>query len=499
MSVKPKVPMRVRLATLLLPPLGLIMLWRSGQVGLFRKLFGTLGVLLYCIVYAALIIWLLMRFTPLEVEWRGGFPPVLTFHKTDPNYDAVEAHRARQAAQPATLTTNAPVARSRYWSGFRGPNRDGHYTELPIRMNWPATGLRPLWRQPVGGGYASFAIAEGRAFTIEQRRDTEAITCYDIVTGRELWGRSYAAFFTESMGGEGPRATPTYDAGRIYSLGGTGEFYCLDATTGNVLWRKNILTENGALNLTWAQSASPLIVEDKLIVAPGGANGRSVVAYHKLTGERIWGSLNEEAAYSSPMRVTLAGQTQLLVAVLDRVVGLKIEDGSVLWEFPWTVQMNNRNIAQPVILGTNRFLLSAGYGTGCVAVEVTRSENAFVARDVWRNKNLKNKFGSSVFWQGHVYGLDEDMLVCIDAETGARRWKAGRYEYGQVLLAGGQLIVLCGNGDLAIVLATPERHDELIRFPAIEGKTWNHPAIGEGYLLVRNALEMTCFDIAAGR
>jgi outer membrane protein assembly factor BamB len=234
-------------------------------------------------------------------------------------------------------------------------------------------------------------------------------------------------------------------------------------------------------------------------VAPGGANGRSVVAYHKLTGERIWGSLNEEAAYSSPMRVTLAGQPQLLVAVLDRVVGLRIEDGSVLWEFPWTVQMNNRNIAQPVILGTNRFLMSAGYGTGCVAVEVTRSENAFAAREVWRNKNLKNKFSSSVFWQGHIYGLDEDMLVCIDAATGARRWKAGRYEYGQVLLAGGQLIVLCGNGDLAIVLATPEKHDELIRFPAIEGKTWNHPAIGEGYLLVRNALEMTCFDIAAGR
>jgi len=499
MTVKPKVPMRVRLATLLLPPLGLILLWRSSQVGLFRKLFGTFGVLLYCIVYAALIIWLLLRFTPLEVEWRGGFPPVLTFHKTHPNYEAVEAHRARRTEGPATLATNAPIALSCYWSGFRGPNRDGHYTELPIRTNWPAAGLRPLWRQPIGGGYASFAIGEGHAFTIEQRRESEAITCYEVETGRELWARSYPAFFTESMGGEGPRATPTYDEGRIYSLGATGELYCLDAATGNVLWRKNILTENGAMNLTWAQSASPLVVEEKLIVAPGGANGKSVVAYHKISGERIWGSLNEDAAYSSPMRVTLAGQPQLLVAVLDRVVGLKIEDGSVLWEFPWTVQMNNRNVAQPVILATNRFLLSAGYGTGCVAVEVTRSENGFAAREAWRNKNLKNKFNSSVFMEGHVYGLDENILACIDAGTGARRWKAGRYDYGQVLVAGGQLIVLCGNGDLAIVLATPEKHEELVRFPAVSGKTWNHPAIGGGYLLVRNALEMACFDIAAGR
>jgi outer membrane protein assembly factor BamB len=143
--------------------------------------------------------------------------------------------------------------------------------------------------------------------------------------------------------------------------------------------------------------------------------------------------------------------------------------------------------------------LSAGYGTGCVAVEVTRSGNAFAAHEVWRNKNLKNKFNSSVFREGHVYGLDENILCCIDAETGARRWKAGRYDYGQVLIAGGQLIVLCGNGDLAIVLATPEKHEELVRFPAIAGKTWNHPAIGGGFLLVRNALEMACFDIAAGR
>jgi outer membrane protein assembly factor BamB len=177
-------------------------------------------------------------------------------------------------------------------------------------------------------------------------------------------------------------------------------------------------------------------------------------------------------------------------------MGLKIEDGSMLWQFPWTIQMNNRNIAQPIILSTNRFLLSGGYGTGGVAVEITPTEKGFLAREVWRNKNLKNKFTSSVFRQGHVYGLDEDILTCIDAETGERKWKEGRYDYGQVLLASGQLIVLCGNGDLAVVQATPEKHEELTRFPAIAGKTWNHPALGGGFLLVRNAVEMACFDIS---
>ena len=496
MSAKTKIPLRVRLTTLLFPPLGLVLLWRQKEVGLFRKLFGTVGITLFCIPYAALVIWLLLQFTPLEMEWRGGFPPVLTFHKTHPNYDAVEANRARQKEQATAVVTNTPAAASRYWTGFRGPNRDGCYDEMPIRTNWPAEGLKPLWKQPIGGGYASFAIADGRAFTIEQRRDQEAVTAYDLETGHELWSLRYPAFFNESMGGEGPRTTPTWDEGRLYALGATGEFHCLDATTGKVLWHKNILADNQAQNLTWAQSASPLIVEEKVIVCPGGPGGKSVVAYHKITGERIWNSLGDEATYSSPMLVTLAGQRQLLVAVLDRVVGLKVEDGTLLWEFPWTVQMNNRNIAQPLMLGTNRFLLSAGYGTGCAAVEVARTDQGFAARELWRNKNLKNKFTSSVFREGHVYGLDEDILTCLDAGTGERKWKEGRYGYGQVLLAGGLLVILCGEGDLALVKAAPEQHVEFCRFPAINGKTWNQPAIGGGRLLVRNVVEMACFEIA---
>jgi outer membrane protein assembly factor BamB len=118
------------------------------------------------------------------------------------------------------------------------------------------------------------------------------------------------------------------------------------------------------------------------------------------------------------------------------------------------------------------------------------------ARTVWKNKFLKNKFSSSVFLNGFIYGLDEDVLTCLNAETGERQWKDGRYGYGQVLLADGHLIILSGEGELALVQASPERWEELARFPAIHGKTWNDPAIGEGKLLVRNAVEMACYDIA---
>jgi outer membrane protein assembly factor BamB len=483
----------LRVWALLFPPLGLVVLWLGGR-GAGRKIFGTVVLLLYCIPYTALVIWLLIRFTGMEVEWRGGYLPAFTYHKTVPNYDAVERSRAEQAREAgATNRTNA-VAPA-YWTDFRGPNRDGHYDEMPILTNWPAAGPRELWRQPVGGGYGSFVVAEGLAFTIEQRRDDEVAVAYDLATGREVWTNGWAAHFQESMGGDGPRATPTYHEGRIFAQGAEGDLQCLEAATGKRVWSRNILVDNQTENLTWGMASSPLIVDDKVIVTPGGTNGRTVAAYAWADGKPAWQALDDGGAYDSPMAVNLAGQRQLLVVTSQRAVGLALEDGKLLWEVPWVVAMGNRDIAQPVMISSNRFLLSAGYGTGCEVVEVGKSADGWAARTVWKNKELKNKFTSSVFWRGYIYGLDEDRLTCLNAETGDRQWKDGNYGYGQVLLADGQLIILSGEGDLALVWASPDAWDERARFPAIHGKTWNVPAIAQGKLLVRNAVEMACYDL----
>jgi outer membrane protein assembly factor BamB len=492
---------RIRIATLLLPPLGLIFLWRSLDVGVGRKIVGSIGTLLYSVVYLALIVLLLMTAAGLEVEWRGGFPPVWTFHKTSPDYDAVEAHRAGQADRSSARPSVAAPAFGTYWTDFRGPRRDGHYAELQILTNWPADGLRKLWKQPVGGGYASFVIAQGRAFTIEQRRDHEAVIAYDFATGRELWAHSYPAVFSESMGGEGPRATPTFHEGRIYSMGALGEFCCLDANTGKLLWRHNILDVSRATCLYFGMSASPLIVGDTVIALSGdplppmkGITNYTVVASHKVTGEQIWSRVNKKLAYVSPMLATLAGEGQLLVVAADGVLGLKPENGAMLWEIPWSVQYEN-SITQPVVVGTNRFVISGGYGAGCMLVEVNRNDGVFNARQIWKNQNLKTKFNSAVYSRGFIYGLDEGILTCLDAATGRRKWKDGRYGYGQLLLASGHLVVISGDGELILVRANSEQHEEVARFPAIQGKTWNPPAIADGRLLVRNAVEMACFDI----
>ncbi|HUR47434.1 MAG TPA: PQQ-binding-like beta-propeller repeat protein [Candidatus Saccharimonadales bacterium] len=487
---------QIRSAALIFPPLGLVWLWASRQVSVLRKILGTCGIAAYSLLYIALFIFLMVRFAGMETEFRGGYIPYFTFHKTKPDFSALEANRV--ASREKALGRN-PSSISSYWTGYRGPKRDGHYTERSIATNWPASGLKPLWRQPVGGGYASFAVSEGRAFTIEQRRDQEVATAYAIDSGAELWAVGWKAEFTEQLGGDGPRATPVADGTLVYFLGALGELRCLDTASGKMLWRRNIVEDTHAPLLVYGMAASPLIIGEKLIVTPGGPRTYSVLALNKKTGETIWHALDDEAAYSSPMEVELAGKRQLLVVCETRAVGLDPDGGKLLWEFPWVVAMGNRNISQPLLLSSNRFFLSAGYGTGCVAVEVNQSGPNYSARAVWRNKNLKNKFSSSVFHNGNIYGLDEDLLTCLNAETGSREWKEGRYGYGQLLLASDRLVILSGSGELALVAARSDRHLELARFSAIQGKTWNHPAINDGRILLRNSREMACFDLTGAQ
>jgi outer membrane protein assembly factor BamB len=408
------------------------------------------------------------------------------------------ASTSAPASQMATVDKpNSPNAASSSWSDFRGPNRDGRYTATPIRTSWPREGLRRLWKQPVGAGYASFVVADGRAFTIEQRRNQEVVAAYDVQTGREIWTNAWNASFEESMGGDGPRATPTYHEGRIYALGAEGEIRVLDAAKGTLVWRRNILSDNGAYNLSWGMSASPLIVDDTVVVLPGGTRGSSVVAYRKATGDPVWKALNDEASYTSPMLVTLGGVRQLLVVTATRVVGLTPDRGALLWEYPWSTY-NGINVAQPIVFthnGRDRIFMSASYGRGAAVFELSGAGDRVQAKTIWENQRMKNKFTSSILHNGHIYGLDESILASINAETGEQNWKGGRYGYGQLVLAGDHLVVLTEDGDVVLVNATPARHEEVARFSAIEGKTWNHPVIASGKLLVRNIQEMAAFDI----
>jgi outer membrane protein assembly factor BamB len=493
----------------LFPPLGLVLPWVRRGSWFFTRMLGSLAALGFGVLH-------LFLFWGLRMEMDGGMRrPIFTFRSPEQHDAEIEKRRAAErsvdasrleAIVPPTDPTPGvspeagaasepkPAVSVAYWTEFRGPGHRGIYDETAVLTEWPAGGLYQLWKRPVGGGYASMVIADGTIFTIEQRRQKEVVAAYGLETGKEKWIHGWDAEFRETLGGDGPRTTPVWHEGRLYALGATGEFRCLDAASGKRIWSRNILTENGAGNLTWGMAASPLIVEDKVIVLPGGKAGKSVCAYHRLTGEPIWRALDDTQAYVSPQLATLAGRRQILVVTANRVVGVTVEDGSLLWEFPWPTQ-NGINITQPIVTGDDRFFISSGYDHGAALVELIPNAGKLEARAIWQNKRMKNKFATSVLFEGMIYGFDEAILACLDPSNGDLKWKGGRYGYGQVLLASGYLIILSENGEVVLVKATPEGHQEVARFPALEGKTWNVPAIAEGHLLVRNSSEMACFRL----
>ncbi len=480
---------------------------------MWKKFFlGLLGI----VVLTVASVTVLVKFFGLRVEAYGqGYKPHFFFFKPEEHMAALEKSREERkkaapasdpvsvagspTATPASSSAAVPAAAKTstlplYWTNFRGPHRDGKYEQTKITVPWPADGLKPLWKQPSGGGYSSFVVAKGKAYTIEQRREKEVAVAYDMKSGREVWTTAWPALFSEALGGDGPRATPAYDEGRLYVLGASGEFHCLDAESGKDIWHKNILTEAGAANLTWGVAGSPLIVDGMVVAFPGGPGGKSVFVYDKLTGKTLWSALDDAASYTSPAVATLAGKRQLVIVTKTRVVGLEVADGKLLWQYPWYTSPEV-NSAEPVFLDDHRFFLSAGYGHGSVVLDIVRDGDGFAAKTVWQNNKMKNRFNTSVYSSGYLYGLDEGILACVDANTGELKWKGGRYGYGQVLLSEGHLIVLTEFGELALVKATPEKWDELSKFEAIEGKTWNYPAIDGGVLLVRNAMEMAAFKL----
>ena len=465
----------------------------------------VLRALVVVVVLAAAGFVVLKYVLGMRFELAGsGMRPIVSFESPEEHMIELEQERAVQSPVPAlapaeepvvvqTLATEAispPAPAQPPWPDYRGPKRDGVIEGVSIRTDWP---LDEVWRTNVGGGYASMIVAEGKVYTIEQRRDQEVTAAYDLKTGREAWTHAWDAHFQEAMGGPGPRATPTYAGGRIYALGAAGDLRCLRASNGELLWKANILTDAGAENLQWGMAGAPLVTNASVIVQPGGRSNKSLAAYDAETGRLLWQSLSDQAGYTSPQLVTLAARPHVLTLTAHRLVAIDPADGAELWAVDWPAPFDI-NAAQPIPISENQVWISSGGGHGLI--EVSGANGRLQATKAWESNRMKNKFNPSVAYQGHGYGLDDGILASVDLATGERNWKGGRYGFGQLLLADGHLIVLTERGELALVKATPESHQEIATFPALEGKTWNVPAYGDGLLLVRNQTEMAAYRLA---
>lgn len=407
-------------------------------------------------------------------------------------------------AERAQLATAAPASEKLSlqpgdWPEFRGPARDGRLSGVRIATDWKQRPPRELWRHRVGPGWSSFAVVGDSLFTQEQRGGDEVVVCYAADAGAERWAHRDAVRFTEAIAGPGPRATPTFHDGKIYALGAKGLLNCLDAATGKPIWSADIAKDSAAKVPQWGFSASPLVANGLVTVFAGGADGKSVLAYDASTGARAWSAGKGKDSYASPHLARLGGVPQLLMATDAGLTSLDPKTGSQLWHHEWQTEAPLTRIVQPAILSDTDVLFGTGFNNGTRRLHIDNAAGSWTDKEVLTTRAISPYFNDLVIHEGQLYGFEGIFLICVNIEDGASRWKARGYGNGQVLLLADQglLLVLTEKGDVALVEAKPEKHVELARFKALDGKTWNHPVVAHGKLFVRNGEEMACFELNA--
>jgi outer membrane protein assembly factor BamB len=396
------------------------------------------------------------------------------------------------------------------WPQFRGPNRDSVCTETGLLKEWPKGGPKLLWDIPgLGPGYSSVSIVKGRLYTMGDRGKAQFVYAYDLDTHQELW----AALVGKSHD-DGPRCIPTVDDGLVYALGTSGDLLCVAADTGQVAWKKNLLSDlGGAANPGWKFSESPLIDGDKLLCTPGGHKD-VIAALDKKTGAVIWQSSmpdigkngKDEAGYASIVISNGAGVKQYVQLTNEGVVSVSAE-GKFLWGYN---RVANRvaNISSCVVDGDYVFT-STAYDTGAALLKLAKEGDGVKAQEVYwlDNKQFQNHHGGFVKVGDYLYGghgHNQGKPTCIEFKTGKILWQADQPGEGSgcVLYADGNLYFRYQDGLMALIEATPEKYNLRGTFkpparPGAKKEAWAYPVISDGKLYLRHWDVLFCYDVKA--
>ena len=380
------------------------------------------------------------------------------------------------------------------WPQFRGPNRDGISTEEGLTETWGENGPPELWRVPIGPAYSSITVVGGRVYTMTSDEGHEYVAGYDASTGEELWRIPLGGLF-ENDYGNGPRSTPTWADGVLYSMGSLGTFAALRADDGEILWQHDLQRKFDSPLPIWAFTSSALVVGSSVLIEIGGSEGRTVAAFDRESGELIWTGGGGDTSYSSPILVDFGGGTQIVHLTKNGLMALT-PDGETVWSSPFAPELGIKP-APPVFVAPDLIFASASYETGAKVVRLVSEGGSTSVEEVWQHRTMRNHFnGSVVVGDGHVCGFDKAFLKCLDAGTGEQTAIRRGFGKGSLIRADGKLVVLSERGKLVLLPARPDLGEELASHQVLSGRCWTQPSLAGGRLYLRNNSEMVALDLA---
>lgn len=413
------------------------------------------------------------------------------------------------------------------WPQWGGPERDLVWREDGIAEQLPpvdAGGYLPrVWSVPIGPGYSGPAVADGHVYAMDRDADAgiERVYCFDAESGDRVWMFPYPAEYTISYP-LGPRATPTVDDGRVYTLGAMGDLFCFDAISGDVIWKKSCTEDFDTQLPIWGMAAAPLVDGDQLIVLVGGQPNALIVSFDKRTGRELWRALEDEGVgYCSPVILKLSGRRQLIVWHPQAVSALDPQNGEPLWQVPFSVQagmtITTPRAATPTESGAG--LLVTTFYNGPLMIDLGqdgRSPNV-----VWRsnpgnseteNDTIHAVLCTPMVTDDYVYGVSSyGRLRCLDAATGESVWDTreatgeGRWWNAFLIPNDDRVFIANEQGELIIARLTPDGYQELDRAKLIEPTqpiqrrmtVWSHPAFAMRSVFARNDKELIRVSLAA--
>jgi outer membrane protein assembly factor BamB len=380
--------------------------------------------------------------------------------------------------------------------GWRGPGRTGVYDEKNLLEEWPDSGPTVLWRANVPKAYSSVTVADGRLYTTAMEGSDGYVYCFDAAKGKQLWKQKFGSSWTKRSF-SGPRSTPTVAHGLVFVVSTHGRVVALDAEKGTVKWAVDMPKVFGGQQIKWGVSESPLVVDDKLIVTPGGTRA-SIVALDAKTGAVEWKTPPvrgkggaQRSAYCSPALIEHNKRKLIVTHLSDSVVAVDAKSGKGLWSYAF----RNRHAvhANTPQYHDGMVIVAGGYRHGAAGLKLSADGSKY--KRAWTNKDLATQHGGLVLVDGYVYGTNDRALVCVDAKTGKTQWTDRSIPKGSVVYADGKLIFHTERGRVGLAKVSPKGCQVVSTFGRRVRETWSHPVIAKGRLYVRQGDALSCYDI----